>query len=114
MAAVLTAHGACLRDNGNLSKAEKCAWDALKYDESFYPYNLLGGIYIDKGKIKQGDGFFQKAVSLGSDKKDEILNSQKPFIISIVNKSSVQEKRDIARYFYCKDPGRYSFLKKYL
>ncbi|MDD2901057.1 MAG: hypothetical protein PHU44_01310 [Syntrophales bacterium] len=114
MAAVLTAHGACLRDDGNLPKAEKCAWDALKYDESFYPYNLLGAIYIDKGKIKQGDDLFQQAEALGSGKKNEILNSQKSFIISVVNKSPIEAKTEIARYFYYKDNKRYGFLKKYL
>lgn len=113
MAAVLTTHGACLRVNSNFSQAEKCASDALKYHISFYPYNLLGAIYIEQGKIKQGDEFFQKAELLGSDKQNEILNAQKSFIKDIINKASEGERREIARYFYNKDRERYGFLKKY-
>jgi tetratricopeptide (TPR) repeat protein len=117
MAAVLTSHGACWRDYGNLPNAEKCACDALKYNISFYPYNLLGAIYIEKGNFEEGENFFQKAESLGSEKKDEkdkITNYQRSFLKSIIKKSSKEEKRKIANYFYCKDPTKYAFLKSYL
>lgn len=116
-AAVLTSHGACWRDYGNLSDAEKCARDALKYHISFYPYNLLGAIYIEKGNFEEGEEFFQKAESLGSEKKDEkekIINNQRSFLKFIIEKSSNEEKRKIANYFYHKNATKYAFLKNYL
>jgi tetratricopeptide (TPR) repeat protein len=114
MAALLTNHGACLRDRHNFIKAEKCAWDALEYHKSYYPYNLLGAIYIEQGKFNEGDLYFQEAVSLGSDKRDEVLNSQISFIKTIIKKASKENRIEIAKYFYHKDHSKYSFLKKFI
>lgn len=99
MAAVLTSHGGCLRDKGKLSKAEKCAMDALEYHKSFYPYNLLGAIYIQKGMFKQGDDYFHEAELLGSDKQDDVLEGQIFFIKTIIKKASKEEKNEISKFF---------------
>jgi tetratricopeptide (TPR) repeat protein len=112
-AAILNSHGACFREKGNLTEAEFFARKALQHHESFYPYNLLGAIYIEKGNFIEGDKLFQKAESIGANKKD-ITDEQIYFIKSIIKKAPKEIKKDISNYFYYKDPNRYIFLKQFI
>ena len=114
LAAILTNKGACFRDKGNLDEAEKYARDAIKNHSSFYPYNLLGAIYIERGKIKEGDDYFQKAECLGAIKKENILKQQISFLKLVVEKAPKELKVKIAEYFYTKDSVQYSFLRPHI
>jgi tetratricopeptide (TPR) repeat protein len=53
--AVMTTRGGAYRDIRNYECASNCAQEAIEYDlESFYPYNLMGGIFFDIGEFSLG------------------------------------------------------------
>lgn len=65
--ALLTTRGAAFRVLSKLPQAELSAKEALKYDpDSFYPYNLLGGIYSDMGRPREAEKFFGLAREHGA------------------------------------------------
>jgi len=56
-------------DNDYLNKAELCAKEAIRLNETFYPYNLLSAIAWDRGDADLSEAYREKARELGS--KDE-------------------------------------------
>src|SRR3989344_178468 len=66
-AAVYTSRGAAFRQLRQLDEAKQCADVAINLSpNSYYPYNLLGGISYDERDIDSGDEYFLKARFLGS------------------------------------------------
>jgi hypothetical protein len=64
-AALQTTRGGAFKDLKDLNTAEQCAREALTYEETKYPYALLGAIYYLRGLPHLGDEFFEKARKLG-------------------------------------------------
>ena len=108
--AILTTRGGALRDLGALDEAERCGQTAIKLaPKDFYPYNLLGAVYFQRGDPEEGDKYFQVARSLGSRPYDEISN-----IRSAIEKAGADEKRRVIEYLLRKDPERYRWTRSYI
>jgi tetratricopeptide (TPR) repeat protein len=109
MSAILNLLGAAYRDIDELEIAEKCARDAVtNNNKSFYPHNLLGAIYYQKGMPEQGDTHFDIAIQLGSNPYKE------PTIKESLKKAGYEERNEIARYLLQKDPQKYKWAQDYL
>jgi tetratricopeptide (TPR) repeat protein len=109
-AAVLTNRGGAHRDLKNLEDAEKCASEAIHLQPNrYYPYNLLGAIYYQRGDPGQGDQQFRRAIELGSKPRE-----QDEMIQNAVIDSDENIKRTVAEYLIAKDPQRYQWAEKYL
>lgn len=110
MSAILTTCGGAYRDINDVIKAEKHAKEAIDIgDESFYPFNLLGAIYYQKGMPEEGDKCFNKAIELGSDLRimdKEIENSFKI--------AGEDEQIRVAKYLLDKDEQKYQWVKYYV
>jgi tetratricopeptide (TPR) repeat protein len=108
--AMFTNLGGAYRDIKDLDKAEESAKNATEIQpKSFYPYNLLGAIYYQRGNPEAGDNFFERAIKLGSSTK-----VQDNFIRQAVNDSESVTKHLVAKYLLKKNPKRYQWAKAYL
>lgn len=76
--AVYTSRGAAYRCMGDLYEAAKSAYKAIRVSPlSYHPYNLLGGINFDEGNIDAGQGYFDKAIALGSSPRIRLMELRK-------------------------------------
>lgn len=66
LAAVLTTRGGAFKDVREFDNAKECAFGALKYHETFYPYFLLGAIHILVEDLDKANFFFKEAERLGA------------------------------------------------
>lgn len=108
-AAALTIKGGAYRDLNDLESAQSCAYKALEYYVSFYPYNLLGAIAFQLGNLEEGERFFQKSEEFGASKKD-----QQDQMVSSLKKSEPQTRVRIAQYLLERDPQKYHWAHFYL
>ncbi len=107
--AILTTRGGAFRDLQDLSAAEVCAKDAIKQNESFQPYNLLGAIYFERGKPEQGEAYFLRALELGAQSKVQETQMQ-----SALKNAGQSEKGIIAQFLLQRDPAKYQWATYYL
>ncbi len=105
MAAILTTRGGACKDLKDLNTAEKCAWEALKYRVSKYPYSLLGAIYYLRGSPEKGDEYFKKAFELGQSKKEQDRVIFKAYLTA-----GKSEKDEILKYLSTHNPKRHLSL----
>jgi tetratricopeptide (TPR) repeat protein len=109
-AAVCTTRGAAYKDLEDLEKARVLAEKAIEYQpDSFYPYNLLGGIYYKLGKPEEGDQYFVKAIELGSTSK-----AQENEIRNLLETESQEFIQRTVTYLLSKDPKKYRWATYYL
>lgn len=106
--AVYTSRGGALRDLRRFDEAKKCANKAISLSESFYPYNLLGGISYDEGNPEEGDKYFAKASELGSPPR-----MQEAEIWSALQHTEAEAKSRIIAYLLQKDPQKYAWVKQF-
>ena len=107
--AILTTRGGAFRDLQDLSTAELCAIDAIKENESFQPYNLLGAICFERGEPKQGEAYFLRALELGAQSKVQEAQMQ-----SALKNAGQSEQRVVAQFLLQRDPVRYQWAAYYL
>ena len=107
--AILTTRGGAFRDLQDLSTAELCAKDAIKQNESFQPYNLLGAIYFERGEPKQGEVYFLRALELGAQSKVQEAQMQ-----SALKNAGQSEQRVVAQFLLQRDPAKYQWAAYYL
>ncbi len=105
-----TSRGAAFRRLQNSVKAKECANKAISLSsQSFYPYNLLGGISYDEGEWKEGDKYFEKAIKLGSDPRAREMEIQ-----SVLQESTnIETRQAIIKYLLLKDPEKYAWTKQF-
>jgi tetratricopeptide (TPR) repeat protein len=109
-AALFTNRGGAYRDKGDLDNAEQCANNAIDLQpKSYYPYNLLGAVYYQRGNPNAGDEYFKKAIELGAKPKD-----QDEMIEKTIKVSEAATRRLVAKYLIEKDPIRYKWAEYYL
>lgn len=108
-AAILTTRGGAFRDLQDLSAAEQCAKDAIKVNESFQPYNLLGAIYFERGEPEQGEVYFLRALSLGAQSKVQEAQMQ-----NALKKAGQTEQTVVAQFLLKRDPEKYKWAEYYL
>lgn len=109
-AAVLTTRGGALRDIRNLNEALTCAEQASKCDpKSYYPLNLMGAIYFERGEPEKGDECFARALALGAKPQVQVNEMQ-----GAIRKADTENARRVAAYLLRKDPERYRWAQKYL
>jgi hypothetical protein len=104
-AAKLTTIGAAYKDLKDLNTAERCARDALKHEETKYPYSLLGAIYYLYGLPSKGDEYFKKALELGQSKKEQDRAIFKAYLTA-----GKSEKDEIIKYLSTNFPKRHLSL----
>lgn len=107
--AILTTRGGAYRDLKDLINAEQCAQESFKHNESFHSYNLLGSIYFERGKPEQGEEFFNKAIELGAQPKDQEYQMQ-----SALRNAGKSETASVAQFLLQRDPQKYHWAKHYL
>ena len=107
-AAILTTRGGAFRDLKKLDEAEACAQQAIKLDQQYYPYMLLGAVYYQKGDPQRGDVYFAQAVNLGAKPQ-----AQEYEIKKAVDQAGADEQRIVAQYLLNKDPIKYHWATKY-
>lgn len=108
-AAILTTRGGAFRDLEDLSTAEQCAKDAIKLNESFQPYNLLGAIYFERGEPEQGEAYFLRALQLGAQSKVQEAQMQ-----NALRKAGQTEQTVVAQFLLKRDPEKYKWAEYYL
>ena len=109
-AVILTMRGGAYRDLGQLADAETAAREATALDpQSYYPYNLLGAIYYQRGFPEAGEQYFDRARELGSSPHEEDEGIQ-----SAIKKAGQAEQATIAEYLLRKDSTRYEWARYYL
>ena len=102
--------GGAYRDLGQLADAETAAREAMDLDpQSFYPYNLLGAIYYQRGLPEAGERYFDRARELGSSPHEEDEGIQ-----SAIEKAGEAERVIVAEYLLRKDSTRYEWARYYL
>ncbi len=67
--AVLVSKGAAFKDLRELEEAKRCAYKAIEYNRTFYPFTLLGAIEILEENFEMADRSFQEATRLGAPMK---------------------------------------------
>jgi hypothetical protein len=109
-AATLTTRGGAFRDLHRLGDAEQCANLAIQVNErNYYPYNLLGAIYFERGDAERGEACFLKALELGAPSR-----SQEAQMKSALKNAGQVEKRSVAQYLLQRDPMKYQWANYYL
>jgi tetratricopeptide (TPR) repeat protein len=113
-APVLTSRGGALRDMGEFDKAEECARAVLHLTpDSFYPFNLLGGIYYSRGLPEEGDKYFAQAVRRGAGQDDAERT-----IRAVLKTSERETQQRVAHYLLQKDSSsgtnKYAWARRYL
>jgi hypothetical protein len=107
--ALLTTRGGALRDLGQLEEAENCALEAITYfSKKYYPYTLMGALCYDTRRYVQGDKWFEKAVKLGAEPKDQDAELK-----GILRKKKGKELQDIIDHLVKKDPERFKWVKQF-
>ena len=107
--ALFTTRGGALRDIEHLNDAENCALEAIShYPDRHDPYTLMGALCYDTGRYEQGDEWFEKAVKLGAEPKDQDVELKR-----ILRKKKGKELQDIIDHLVKKDPERFKWVKQY-
>lgn len=104
-AARLTLRGLIHRDGGALDRAERCADRAIALEESYQPFNLLGGIALDRGDLEAATAHFERATALGSSSE-----AQDAEIRASVLRSSGPARERLTEYLRERDPVRYEWI----
>ena len=108
-ATILTMRGGAFRDIKDFENAEACGLEAMSLmPNKYFPYNLLGALYVQMGIPEKGEEFFEKAKKLGS-KNDENRDFQKALKLA-----EPEARRKSAEYFLKKDPEKYKWAANYL
>ena len=107
--AIFTTRGGAFRDLKDLLNAEQCAKESIKQNESFHSYNLLGSIYFERGEPEQGEKYFNRAIELGAQPKDQEYQMQ-----SALKNAGKSETATIAQFLLQRDPKKYHWAKHYL
>ena len=109
LGALFTTIGGSYRDIGEFDKAWECGLAAIDVSpDSYYPYNLLGGICYSKGNLTQGDHYFEKAVELGADD-----TAQSNSIKDALHNLSTEDRKAISEYLLIKDPHKFEWVREY-
>jgi len=109
LGALFTTIGGSYRDISDFDKAWDCGLAAIDISpDSYYPYNLLGGICYSKGNLTQGDHYFEKAMELGADD-----SAQSNSIKDALHKSSTEDRKAISEYLLKKDPHKFEWVREY-
>lgn len=101
--AIYTTKGGAYRDLNKLDEAIECAREAIKINNSYYPYTLLGAIYIQKESFSKAKEYFEKAIELGSDRCFVDQEIQRASL-----KLSIQAKKEMNKFF----KNKYLVFKK--
>ncbi len=110
MSMVLTTRGGAFRDVANLSQAEECARNAIKFNsDSYHPYNLLGAILYQGGQPEEASKCFEKAEELGSPPQE-----QERAIINALWRAGREERQRVREYLRLTDPQQYQKFAAYL
>ena len=104
-AALQTTRGGAFKDLKQLDTAEQCAREALTYDESKYPYALLGAIYYLRGLPHRGDEFFEKTIKLGGSRSAQDCSIREAY-----REAGNAEQNTILKYLLEHHPSLYSSL----
>jgi hypothetical protein len=109
--AILTTRGGAFRDIEELSKAEKCALQAIEYQpNSHHPYTLMGAICFERGEYSQGEDWFAEAIKRGASPRDQDAEIKR-----VVKNAKDENKRsEVVEYLLKKDSQRYAWAKSYL
>jgi len=107
--AIFTTRGGAFRDLKDILNAEQCAKESIKQNESFHSYNLLGSIYFERGEPEQGEEYFNRAIELGAQPKDQEYQMQ-----SALKNAGKSETATIAQFLLQRDPRKYHWAKHYL
>jgi hypothetical protein len=107
--AIFTTRGGAFRDLKDLLNAEQCAKESIKQNESFHSYNLLGSIYFERGEPEQGEEYFNRAIELGAQPKDQEYQMQ-----NALKNAGKSETATIAQFLLQRDPKKYHWAKHYL
>ena len=106
-AALLTTRGGALRDIDELTKAEQCALEAIKYfPDSHNPYTLMGALCLQTGRIEEGLKWFEEAVKRGAKPQDQDAEIKR-----ILYKKKDSERKELIDHLLNKDPYRFAWLK---
>ncbi|MFA6185362.1 MAG: tetratricopeptide repeat protein [Candidatus Shapirobacteria bacterium] len=97
LAALYTTRGGAYKDFGNYNEAIECANKAIQINKTFYPYTLLGAVYILKESFSKADECFEIAIRLGADHRLIGYEIQKAS-----QKLSATAKKEIRGIFYKK------------
>lgn len=109
-AAVFTTRGGAFRDLHRLEDAEHCANSAIQVDpKNYYPFNLLGAIYFERGNAEQGEIYFLKALELGAPQR-----SQEEQMKGALKNAGQAERQAVAQYLLQRDPVKYKWAHHYL
>jgi len=109
-AAVFTTRGGAFRDLHMLEDAEHCANSAIQVDpKNYYPFNLLGAIYFERGNAVQGEVYFLKALELGAPQR-----SQEEQMKGALKNAGQAERQAVAQYLLKRDPVKYKWAYHYL
>jgi tetratricopeptide (TPR) repeat protein len=109
LGALFTTIGGSYRDIDEFDKARECGLAAIDISpDSYYPYNLLGGICYSKGNLTQGDHYFEKAVELGADD-----TAQSNSIKDALHNSSTEDRKAISEHLLNKDPHKFEWVREY-
>jgi hypothetical protein len=108
-AAVFTTRGGAFRDLHRLEDAEHSANSAIQVDpKNYYPYNLLGAIYFERGNAEQGEVYFLKALELGAPQR-----SQEEQMKGALKNAGQAERQAVAQYLLQRDPVKYKWAHHY-
>lgn len=108
--AILTTRGGAFRDLRAYEDAERCANSAVQINpRNYYPYNLLGALYFERGNAEQGEEYFLKALELGAPRR-----SQEKQMKRALNNAGHGERQAIAQYLLQRDPVKYRWAVHYL
>lgn len=109
-AAVFTTRGGAFRDLHRLEDAEHCANSAIQVNpKNYYPFNLLGAIYFERGNAEQGEVYFLKALELGAPQR-----SQEEQMKGALKNAGQAERQAVAQYLLKRDPVKYKWAYHYL
>jgi hypothetical protein len=109
-AAIFTTRGGAFRDLHRLEDAEHSANSAIQVDpKNYYPYNLLGAIYFERGNAEQGEVYFLKALELGAPQR-----SQEDQMKGALKNAGQAERQAAAQYLLQRDPVKYKWAHYYL
>jgi hypothetical protein len=110
LAALFTTRGGAQRDIGEPTLAENFAKMAIRHDaSSYYPHNLLGGIYYDRGEFFLGDRHFAHAQQLGAPSHMTDIERR-----SAIERAAPDLQRALAHHLLELDPVRFAWAMRYL
>lgn len=109
MSALLTTRGGAYRDIGDLGSARQMAEQAIRTQESQYPYSLLGAICYAEGKPEEGDRHFEVAGTFGG--SATVRDTE---IRAVLQESAAEIQTKIAKYLIEKDPEKYAWATRFV